>query len=69
MTVTTDWVQDGTRVRGLYLEQFEVEGTVTTSRPTYGGGLKYTVALDTPIDVYGALRESVNLYCIEVMNG
>ena len=69
---STDWILDGARVRGLYLEQFEVEGTVIDSRITYGGGVKYTIALDTPMDVYGALRETVNIYdpeVLEVMNG
>ncbi len=63
------WVLDGARVRGLYLETFPVEGVVTESRVTFGGGVKYTIALDTPMDVYGALRETVNIFDPEVMNG
>ena len=58
----SDWILEGTRVRGLYLETFPVEGTVTESRVTFGGGVKHTVALDTPMEVYGSVRETVNLY-------
>jgi len=65
----SDWILEGRRVRGLYLEEFPVEGVVTESRVTFGGGVKHTIALDTPIEVYGALRESVNLYHWEVVNG
>ena len=69
MSNNTEWILEGKRVRGLYLEQFPVEGIVTESRVTYGGGVKYTVALDTPMEVYGAMRESVNIFDPEVMNG
>ena len=65
----TEWILDGARVRGLYLETFPVEGVVIDSRVTYGGGVKYTVALDTPMEVYGALRETVNIFEPEVLNG
>jgi hypothetical protein len=58
----SDWILEGQRVKGLYLETFEVEGTVTESRVTFGGGVKHTVALDTPMEVYGSVRETVNLY-------
>ena len=65
----SDWILEGQRVKGLYLETFPVEGTVTASRVCYGGGVKYTVALDTPMEVYGALRETVNIFDPEVING
>ena len=57
-----DWILEGTRVKGLYLETFPVEGVVTESRVTFGGGVKHTIALDTPMEVYGSVRETVNLY-------
>jgi hypothetical protein len=57
-----NWILEGTRVRGLYLETFPVEGIVTESRVTFGGGVKHTVALDAPMEVYGSMRETVNLY-------
>jgi hypothetical protein len=65
----SDWILDGARVRGLYLETFPVEGIVIGSRVCYGGGVKYMVALDKPMDVYGALRETVNIFDPEVING
>ena len=65
----SDWILEGSRVKGLYLETFPVEGTVTAFRVCYGGGVKYTIALDTPMDVYGALRETVNIFDPEVING
>jgi hypothetical protein len=58
----SDWILEGTRVKGLYLETFPVEGVVTESRVTFGGGVKHTIALDTPMEVYGSVRETVNLY-------
>ena len=69
MSTNTEWILDGARVRGLYLETFPVEGVVIDSRVCYGGGVKYTIALDTPMEVYGALRETVNIFEPEVLNG
>ena len=65
----SDWILDGARVKGLYLETFPVEGIVIDSRVCYGGGVKYMVALDKPMEVYGALRETVNIFDPEVING
>ena len=65
----SDWILEGQRVKGLYLETFEVEGTVIDSRVCYGGGVKYMVALDKPMEVYGALRETVNIFDPEVIDG
>lgn len=64
-----NWILEGQRVRGMYLEEFPVEGTVVESRVTFGGGVKHTIALDTPIEVYGALREQVSLYHWETISG
>ena len=64
-----DWILEGQRVRGMYLETFPVEGVVIESRVTFGSGVKHTSALDTPIEVYGSLRETVNLYHWETVNG
>lgn len=63
------WILEGQRIRGMYLEEFPVEGMVVESRVTFGGGVKHTIALDTPMEVYGAMRESVSLYHWEVVNG
>lgn len=53
------WNLEGCYVEGIYLGEFEVEGKVELSRVKYGGGVVHTVVLSQPIEVYGALRESV----------
>ncbi len=55
------WDLTGMRVRGQYIGEFEVTGTVESTRVKYGGGIQHTVVLDTPICVYGAERERVLL--------
>jgi len=55
------WNLEGLRVRGIYLEDFPVEGRVVLSRVSYGGGVVHTVELDTPIQVFGAMRDRVIL--------
>lgn len=55
------WNLEGMWVDGVYLGEFEVYGRVELSRVKYGGGVVHTVVLSQPIEVYGALRESVLL--------
>ena len=55
------WNLEGKSVRGLYLGEFEVSGQVERSRVKYGGGVQHTVVLDTPITVYGEVRDRVLL--------
>jgi len=55
------WILEGKRVRGLYLDKFPVEGTVYHSRVAYGGAVDHHITLDTPITVYGAVRDTVIL--------
>jgi hypothetical protein len=69
MSRTASWILEGQRVRGMYLEEFPVEGMVVESRVTFGGGVKHTVELDEPIMVYGAIRERVSLYHWETISG
>lgn len=52
---------DGQRVIGMYMGDIAVSGVVRLSRVTYGGGISHHVTLDTPINVYGAVRDSVIL--------
>ena len=52
---------DGQRVIGMYMGDIAVSGVVSLSRVTYGGGISHHVALDNPINVYGAVRDSVIL--------
>ena len=55
------WVLEGKRVRGLYLDTIPVEGIVHHSRVAYGGTVDHHITLDTPITVYGAVRDTVIL--------
>jgi hypothetical protein len=52
---------DGKRVIGMYMNEVAVSGVVRLSRVTYGGTISHHVALDNPINVYGAVRDSVIL--------
>lgn len=56
-----NWDLEGMKVFGLYMGQFPVTGKVELSRVAYGGEVKHHVALDTPIEVYGAMRDRVIL--------
>jgi len=55
------WNLEGMKVWGTYLNTFPVGGTVTLSRVKYGGGVCHTVQLNSPILVFGAIRERVIL--------
>ena len=55
------WDLEGMQVSGLYLGEIPVEGHVTLSRVAYGGDVVHTVKLNSPIKVYGAIRECVKL--------
>ena len=55
----SSWNLEGLYVRGTYLAEFPVYGRVENSRVAYGGSVKHTVVLETPINVYGALRDRV----------
>ena len=55
------WCLEGLRVTGRYLDSIKVEGTITLSRVKYGGTLSHHIQLDRPVEVYGAMRDSVIL--------
>jgi hypothetical protein len=57
------WNLEGMKVFGLYMgeHKFPVTGTVELSRVAFGGEVKHHVALDEPIEVYGAIRDRVIL--------
>ena len=52
---------DGQRVIGMYMGDIAVSGVVRVSRVTYGGRMSHHVTLDNPINVFGAVRDSVIL--------
>jgi len=53
------WQLEGCNVKGKYLDQYPYTGVVTSSRVKYGGKVQHTVKLDTPITVYGDVREVI----------
>lgn len=55
------WNYEGMTVSGVYLGDFKVTGRVELSRVKYGGRVCHTVVLNSPITVYGAIRERVIL--------
>ena len=54
-----NWSLEGLRVAATYLEEFPILGIVELSRVAYGGRVHHTVVLDSPIGVYGAIRDRV----------
>jgi hypothetical protein len=53
------WNLEGLKIKGTYLGDFPVSGRVRLSRVQLGGTVAHHVDLDIPIQVYGAVRESV----------
>ena len=56
-----NWDLEGLIVSGTYLDEIFVQGKVTLSRVAYGGDIHHHVKLDKPINVYGAIRDTVIL--------
>jgi hypothetical protein len=63
------WDLQGMIVTGKYIGEFNITGKVRVSRIAFGGGIKHHIDLDTPIEVYGSIRDSViiNHYDIETV--
>ena len=55
------WNKEGEFVAGVYLGIVNVAGTVIESRVKYGGMVQHRIKLDTPLDLFGTLRDSVSL--------
>ena len=55
------WNLENMSVTGLYMGEIAVSGVVELSRVAYGGEVVHTVVLDTPVVVYGAIRDRVIL--------
>ena len=59
------WNLEGLTVTGSYLGMFPVTGRVETSRVKYGGQVSHHIVLETPITVFGAIRDRVILeHCL-----
>ena len=55
----TSWNLENLVVEGKYLGDIPVRGKVMLSRVQYGGQISHHILLDKPIEVYGAVRETV----------
>lgn len=53
------WNLDGMTVTANYMGEFPITGKVRLSRVKYGGVVSHHIDLDSPIEVYGSIRESV----------
>lgn len=61
LEIEMNWNLEGLTVTGLYMGTFPVTGRVETSRVKYGGGISHHIVLESPITVYGAVRDRVIL--------
>lgn len=55
------WNLEGMTVTGLYMGDIPVTGKVELSRVKYGGEVSHHVVLDTPVAVFGTMRDRVIL--------
>lgn len=53
------WDKTGQYIHGLYLKFLPFAGVVTESRVKYGGQVQHTVKLNTPITVFGTVRDTI----------
>jgi hypothetical protein len=51
------WDLEGYHIKAVYLDEFDVSGVVELSRVRYGGGVCHTIKLESPINVYGSVRD------------
>jgi hypothetical protein len=60
--IMAEWVLEGLIVSGFYLDEYPVEGRVELSRVAYGGTVRHTLELLTPLELYkGVVRDRVIL--------
>ena len=51
------WDRTGQKVKGVYLNEYTVEGIVESSRVKYGGKIQHTVRLSQSTVIFGELRK------------
>jgi len=57
----------GTKIKGMYMGDFEITGTVIDRRPIYvrtDGCYLHTIELDEPTDIMGMVRTSVLMHTL-----
>jgi hypothetical protein len=53
------WDRTGQKVEATYLKEYTISGTVVLSRVKYGGTVQHTVELDTPLALFGTVRDRI----------
>lgn len=61
-----NWNLENLYVSGKYMGEFPITGKVTLSRVKYGGGISHHIELNTPVTVYGSVRDNVILEHSEI---
>jgi hypothetical protein len=61
------WNLEGMKVVGMYMGDIAVSGTVELSRVKFGGEVSHHIKLNTPVTVYGDVRDRVILNHSEVI--
>lgn len=56
-----NWNLENLKVSGMYMGEIPVTGRVRLSRVKYGSGIAHHIDLDTPVTIYGTIRDSVIL--------
>ena len=56
-----NWNLEGMIVDGMYMGAYPCRGKVLVSRVKYGGEVCHHVVLETPITIYGSVRDRVIL--------
>lgn len=56
-----NWNLEGLTVTGKYLGTIPVTGRVELSRVKYGGEISHHVVLESPVEIFGKIRERVIL--------
>lgn len=63
-----NWNLEGLYIKANYLGEFPVIGKVRQSRVAYGGRVRHHIDLDTPINLFGADRDTVIIEHEEVLS-
>jgi len=60
------WDHTGWRAEGRYLDRFPFKGKIESSRVKHGGKVQHTIVLDSPLQVFGAVRGRILMIHEEV---
>lgn len=60
------WDHTGWSAEGRYLDRFPFTGKIESSRVKYGGKVQHTIVLDSPLRVFGAVKDRILMIHDEV---